>query len=67
MATHAPSTQRLFTAIAWLLLLLILVLSIVPVDYRPITPIPHDLEHAAIFMLTGLAFGLGSTRRRYWT
>jgi VanZ family protein len=58
--------QRIFAAIAWLLLLLIVVLSFVPADYRPITPIPHGLEHAAIFILTGLAFGLGSTRRRYW-
>jgi len=48
----------------WLLLLIIIVLSIVPPQDRPVTPAPHAFEHAAIFLLAGLAFGLGYARRR---
>jgi VanZ family protein len=48
---------------AWFLLLAIIVLSVVPPNYRPITPAPHVVEHWTIFFLTGLAFGLGYPRR----
>lgn len=44
---------------AWLLLLSIAALSLVPPWYRPVTGIPHALEHFAIFLAAGLAFGLG--------
>jgi VanZ family protein len=44
---------------AWLLLLAIAVLSLAPPWYRPVTGIPHALEHFAIFLATGMAFGLG--------
>jgi VanZ family protein len=48
---------------AWLLASAILVLSLVPPWLRPETGAPHDLEHFAIFAATGLAFGLGYSRR----
>jgi len=51
--------RRLTRAVAWFLVLAITVLSVSPPDYRPVTPAPHDLEHFAIFLATGLAFGLG--------
>ena len=44
--------------VAWALAAVIVILSIVPPGLRPETNIPHDLEHAGIFLLTGLAFGL---------
>jgi hypothetical protein len=47
---------------AWLLAIVITVLSIVPPDYRPETSVPHDLEHFAIFSVTGLCFGAGYRR-----
>jgi len=50
---------------AWLLLLAIVVLSVVPPDFRPVTPAPHNVEHLAIFFLTGLAFGLGYESRPF--
>jgi VanZ family protein len=52
-------TKRTFRAAAWLLLLAIVVLSVVPPEDRPVTPAPHDLEHLGIFLLTGFAFGIG--------
>ena len=43
----------------WLLIAVITVLSLVPPGLRPETPVPHDLEHAAIFAAAGFAFGIG--------
>lgn len=48
---------------AWFLAAVITVLSLVPPWLRPGTPAPHDLEHFAIFLATGVAFGLGHFRR----
>jgi VanZ family protein len=48
---------------AWLLATAVVVLSLVPPWLRPETDVPHDLEHFAIFAATGLAFGLGYSRR----
>jgi VanZ family protein len=48
---------------AWVLAAIIVVLSLVPPGLRPETGAPHDLEHFAIFVATGLAFGLGYARR----
>jgi VanZ family protein len=57
--------RRIFRGAAWFLLLAILVLSVVPPNYRPVTPAPHDVEHLVIFFLTGLAFGLGYDTRPF--
>jgi VanZ family protein len=38
---------------------MIVVLSVVPAEDRPVTPLPHDLEHLGIFVLAGAAFGVG--------
>jgi VanZ family protein len=56
--------RTLFRLAAWLLLIAIVILSVVPPDYRPVTPAPHNFEHGGIFILTGLAFGLGYQRWR---
>ena len=54
--------RRLSQLAAWILLVAIVVLSIVPAEERPVTPLPHDLEHFGIFVLTGAAFGFGYSR-----
>ena len=51
--------RRLFQAIGWLCVLAIIVLSLVAPSLRPVTFLPHNLEHIAIFALTGLALGFG--------
>jgi VanZ family protein len=51
--------SRSIRAAAWLLTLAIVILSLVPPDLRPTTDLPHNWEHFAIFMITGVAFGLG--------
>jgi VanZ family protein len=53
------SAQWLGRTLTWLSTLTIVVLSLVPPSLRPITPLPHRHEHFAIFMIWGMAFGLG--------
>jgi VanZ family protein len=59
----SPETRTLAVGIArviaWILALLILLLSVVPARLRPETDIPHNLEHFAIFFVTGIAFACG--------
>ena len=38
-------------------------LSLVAPSLRPVTILPHDLEHAAIFAITGFTLGLGYPNR----
>jgi VanZ family protein len=57
--------RPLFRVAAWLLLFAIIVLSVVPPDFRPVTPAPQNVEHLAIFFLTGLAFGQGYDTRPF--
>jgi VanZ family protein len=49
----------------WVLAGIITVLSLVPSELRPETPMPHDLEHFSIFVVTGIAFGFGYSRRPF--
>jgi VanZ family protein len=51
--------RRLFQIAAWLFVAAIIVLSLVKPSMRPVTILPHGLEHAAIFLLAGLAVGVG--------
>lgn len=53
------TARRLFQAIGWLCVLAVIVLSLVAPSLRPVTFLPHNLEHTAIFALTGLALALG--------
>jgi VanZ family protein len=55
-----------FRVASWLLAGAIVVLSIVPASLRPETDMPHNLEHFAIFVATGFAFGIGYGRRPGW-
>jgi VanZ family protein len=59
-----PPMRKLIRFAAWMLLGAIVILSVVPPEDRPVTPAPHNFEHAGIFVLTGLAFGLGYQRWR---
>ena len=58
--------QRTTQLSAWLLVLTISVLSLVPASYRPVSPASHGFEHAAIFFATGCVFALGYPGRVWW-
>jgi len=55
--------RRVCEAIGWILILIIVVLSLVPPTYRPMTPASHNFEHAAIYLFTGTAFGAAYSAR----
>jgi VanZ family protein len=55
--------RGLFQIFAWFSVAAIGVLSLVAPSLRPVTALPHNLEHAAIFALAGLLVGLGYPRR----
>jgi VanZ family protein len=63
MRLHVLPTIRF---VAWSLAAIIVLLSIVPPDLRPETMVPHDLEHAGIFLITGSAFGLAYDPPKGW-
>jgi VanZ family protein len=51
--------RRIVQAAGWILLFAIVVISLGPPELRPDTSLPHDLEHAAMFLLAGFLIGLG--------
>jgi len=53
------TARRSVKLLAWLCLAAIVVLSLVTPSLRPVTALPHNLEHAGIFLAAGLAVGLG--------
>jgi VanZ family protein len=55
--------RRLSRVAVWFLIAIITVLSFIPPGYRPVTPVPHNVEHLSIFLPTGLALGVGYRRR----
>jgi len=57
------TTRRLFQLAGWACLIAIAALSLVAPSLRPVTILPHDLEHAAIFAITGFTLGLGYPNR----
>jgi VanZ family protein len=44
---------------AWALAAAITVLTLVPLSLRPVTGLPREVEHAAIFGAAGMAFAVG--------
>lgn len=56
-------TIWIFRLCAWLVLGAIVALSLVTPSLRPVTVLPHGLEHAAIFAIAGFAAGLGYPNR----
>jgi VanZ family protein len=50
---------------AWLFLSAIVVLTVVPAGSRPATFVPHNIEHAAIFLAAGILFGTAYLGREW--
>jgi len=53
------TSRRVSQVTAWICLAAIVALSLVSPAWRPVTILPHNLEHLAIFLITGFALGLG--------
>src|SRR3954465_9811294 len=50
----------------WLLIFAIIVLSLVPASHRPTSGASNELEHIAIYLLAGVALGIGYQKRLSW-
>jgi len=50
--------QNIARVVAWFALAAIIVLSLVPPGARPVTFVPHKIEHAGLFFVDGIAFGI---------
>jgi VanZ family protein len=61
----AEVTRKLYLVAAWAALSAIVVLTVVPPNLRPTTDAPHDVEHAAAFLITGVLFGLACPGREW--
>src|ERR1700759_165109 len=55
--------RKLYLLAAWAALSAIVLLTVVPPNFRPTTDAPHDIEHAAAFLITGVLFGLAYAGR----
>jgi VanZ family protein len=55
--------QSISRAVAWLMLSGIVVLTVVPPSLRPSTFVPHKIEHAAVFLMAGISFGMAYVGR----
>jgi VanZ family protein len=49
----------------WLLVAVIVFLTLSPASYRPVTKVSHDMEHFLIYLMLGIAFGVGYARQ-WW-
>jgi VanZ family protein len=58
--------QKIFQATSWFLIFTIVALSLCPPSIRPVTDLPHQVEHLLIFLATGTAAGLGYPRQLWF-
>lgn len=55
--------MKILRAPSWCIIVILAVLSIVPASERPVTGLPHALEHLLAFGLAGLTFALAYSGR----
>jgi len=60
-----PAIKLLARVVGWLLLALIILVTLSPASYRPVTRIGHNLEHFLIHLVLGVTFGIGYARE-WW-
>jgi VanZ family protein len=52
------ASGRVLSFLAWASIFALTILTIVPADLRPTTPLPHSVEHIAAFAVAGNLVGL---------
>ncbi|WP_193178263.1 VanZ family protein [Oricola nitratireducens] len=56
-------TQKPLRIVAWLVLLMLAFFTLSPIELRPHTALPADVERMAAFMVTGLLFAAAYPKR----
>lgn len=54
---YAKEGDPISKILAWAFIGTLVILTLVPAGYRPVTGIQHDLEHSLAFVLAGVLFG----------
>jgi hypothetical protein len=57
------TASRAFRILAWLLLAGLVVVTIGPIDWRPVSPLPTQLERALALAIIGFVFALAYPRQ----
>jgi VanZ family protein len=60
-----PAITLVARVVGWLLLAFIILLTLSPASYRPVTRIGHNLEHFLIHFALGVTFAIGYARE-WW-
>lgn len=65
-AAEGPTMLQklLIRTTAWFIFIAIVFLTLSPPTLRPITPVPHKIEHFAAFFSNAIMFGLAYPRRK---
>lgn len=64
MKISFPVIQTVFRLVAWIILLGIVVSTLVPINLRPMSSFPSDVERFTAYALLGLSFGVAYPRAR---
>ena len=56
------TTSRVLRILAWLLLIGLVVVTIGPIEWRPVSPLPTQLERAVALAIIGFVFALAYPR-----
>jgi VanZ family protein len=60
-----PAIKLVAKVVGWLLLAFIILLTLSPASYRPVTKIGHSREHYLVHFVLGVTFGIGYARE-WW-
>jgi len=52
-------------SVAWLIFVAVIALTVVPPELRPVSGLPHAVEHLVIFFLLGTSFAIGYPHHAY--
>ena len=62
-----PETREIMRAVAWNLVVGLVIITLAPAPLRPITGVSHNFEHFGAFLIAGVFWGFAYTERlRRW-
>jgi len=65
-APRLVTAERALKIVAWLLLIALAIVTVGPISWRPISPLPVQLERMLALAVIGFAFGVAYPHRLLW-